>query len=584
VIAPDFDRPASLYLTDPDAAPGCRGALPWSLQPGDVISTNTYLNAVFTSFWRTETKIGRVGLQIGTDAEAEVRLFSVNAEGGIENLLTRTGSGHQVLWPDAIPEDSVRLFCSISAIGATQITRLDWVTDRPPLFAPSLSVGLCTFKRESFLARTLTALIAQAEKTPAIKAIWVVNQGPAFTDPDLRALEKAPGVHFLEQANLGGCGGFTRSMLESISAEQPTTHHILMDDDIVLDPRMLDRVVLALGYVGGNIALGGQMLEIEQPLCLHEAGGRLHPLWYVESLGHGLEMDQPDGLQLFDEPLEISYNAWWFCVIPTSVIRTVGLPPPLFIRGDDIEYGCRMRAAGIRTLPLPGCVVWHESFAFKDSDWLSYYNVRNRLILAALYPDFVSRPDALYLLGFVLSILFKHQYRATRVALLAIEDTLRSPAEGVGPDGETRHTELLAWLKTLPEPATLASSDLPDTKDGIRIPLNPSIPGMIRMCVTGFVGQHLSRLFPRRKLLKFSGLPPTPSVLLRDYVAASTPEATHYTLYRSDLRQLWGLLIKTFATCARHQRHSKRMAAVYRTDLETMRSAEYWRATFAKPR
>ncbi|MFT6452565.1 MAG: galactofuranosylgalactofuranosylrhamnosyl-N-acetylglucosaminyl-diphospho-decaprenol beta-1,5 [Halocynthiibacter sp.] len=581
VIAPGFDRPETLYFSAPERAPGCRGALPWNMATGHSLSTDTYLNSFFYQFWDSYANIGQIGLEIETDETVTVSIMAVS-DGSPKDIAQYAGAGQHIIWLTDLPEGTGRLAFSMVANADVTISRLRWVTNSAPKRAVSLSIGLCTFNREPFLADTVAALVQQREKTPEIEAIWVVNQGARFTDPALLENAKLDFVTVLEQPNLGGCGGFNRSMLESVSAEKPTTHHILMDDDIVLDPRVIDRVVLFLGYCGDNYALGGQMLEIERPTHLHEAGGRLHPLWFIDPVGHKLKMDRPESLDLFDETPEIDYNAWWFCVIPTRVIRLVGLSPPLFIRGDDIEYGCRMKAAGVQSIPLPGCVVWHEGFAYKTSDWLLYYDLRNRLILAGLHPNAVSPPDALYLLGYCMSILFQHRYRATEVALKAISDALGAPELALGPDGATRHEALGAWLKNIPEPVVFTAKNLPAHEMREKVPLDPSVFAMIQMCVKGGVALHIARLMPRRVPLCFNQLPDAPSIGARDYLAARDPEGTEFTLHKSDLRNFWRLLFKSIWICSKFLLKSKKMNAIYRDELEIMRSKENWTKSFGK--
>src|SRR4051794_14489440 len=51
--------------------------------------------------------------------------------------------------------------------------------------------------------------------------------------------------------------------------------------------------------------------------------------------------------------------------------------------GDDIEYGCRLKRAGVRTLVPPGVAIWHEPFDAKTGGWQSYFATRNFLIAAA---------------------------------------------------------------------------------------------------------------------------------------------------------------------------------------------------------
>lgn len=579
VIAPDFDRPETLYLKDPNAAPKCRGELPWVLSAGHELMTDTYLNSLYLDVWNKYANIGRVGLQVATEGEITVEVLAVQRDQAPIAVAKWVGAGLQTIWLDDVPDDSLRFTFLLRANAEATITQLRWVTDAAPQHTPSLSIGLCTFNREPFLARTVAALVQQRENTPAIDAIYVVNQGAVFSDPALLEDAKLDFVNVLEQPNLGGCGGFTRSMLESITSKPSTTHHILMDDDIILDPRMLDRIALFLGYCEENLALGGQMLEIERPTRLYEAGGRLNPLWFVDPVGHNLEMDQPEGIGLFNEMPHINYNAWWFCVVPTDVIRKIGLPPPLFIRGDDIEYACRMSEAGVATIPLPGCVVWHENFVYKSSDWLLYYDLRNRLILAGLHPDIVAPPDSLYLLGFCMSILLQHRYRATEVSVRAISDAIGDP-ELILKDGAARHAALMSWQNSLSAPKIYAAEDLPQVEEGQVIPLDPSVWAMVKMSVKGFITLHLSRLRPRRNALRFMHMPEATAVGARDYLTARNPEGSEFTLYKSDLRQLWRLFFKILYVCFRHMLRSQKKAKLYRSKLENMRSSENWRKAF----
>ena len=43
------------------------------------------------------------------------------------------------------------------------------------------------------------------------------------------------------------------------------------------------------------------------------------------------------------------------CLIPTQVIREIGLSLPMFIKWDDAEFGLRAGEAGYPTVTLPGC-------------------------------------------------------------------------------------------------------------------------------------------------------------------------------------------------------------------------------------
>ena len=48
-----------------------------------------------------------------------------------------------------------------------------------------------------------------------------------------------------------------------------------------------------------------------------------------------------------------------------ALVEKVGLPLPVFIRGDDVEYGLRLYMRGVDTIVMPGIAVWHEPFYLK---------------------------------------------------------------------------------------------------------------------------------------------------------------------------------------------------------------------------
>jgi galactofuranosylgalactofuranosylrhamnosyl-N-acetylglucosaminyl-diphospho-decaprenol beta-1,5/1,6-galactofuranosyltransferase len=113
------------------------------------------------------------------------------------------------------------------------------------------------------------------------------------------------------------------------------------------------------------------------------------------------------------------------------VIRAVGLTLPTFIKWDDIEYGLRAAARNHPTVTLPGAAIWHMPWYAKDTatDWLIYFQARNRLITALLHspgrPDPVLLRESLFLgLKYALTL----QFSAVELLLSAIDDVCRGPA------------------------------------------------------------------------------------------------------------------------------------------------------------
>ena len=73
----------------------------------------------------------------------------------------------------------------------------------------------------------------------------------------------------------------------------------------------------------------------------------------------------------------MDYNGWWMCLIPTSVIREIGLVAARSSSsGTTSEYGLRAKAHGFPTVSLPGAAVWHVSWTDKDDlvGWQAYFH------------------------------------------------------------------------------------------------------------------------------------------------------------------------------------------------------------------
>jgi galactofuranosylgalactofuranosylrhamnosyl-N-acetylglucosaminyl-diphospho-decaprenol beta-1,5/1,6-galactofuranosyltransferase len=170
------------------------------------------------------------------------------------------------------------------------------------------------------------------------------------------------------------------------------------------------------------------MLDLNRPLDLHQAGA----LFLPRRLGTAgrdrpRSLASPDALGMFLDLRPAHYNAWWFFAFPLGLIDRVGLPLPLFIRGDDTEFGCRLLKHGIPTITVPGLSVWHEPFYLKQGGWHPYYDLRNLLIVTALHaPQPVWRVAAIFLRR-LLHCLLRLNYFQASILVDALKDFCRGP-------------------------------------------------------------------------------------------------------------------------------------------------------------
>lgn len=579
LLFPAEGRPEDLYLrADPAPEPGPEGL---RCAAGTRLDFGTWVNSFYLGFWAAHAPLPDLALRISLTGTARLRVewrLGEEAQCLAEKELEAAGETY-VLPLRPVAEEG-RLALVVDCLGPCLLHDAQFVTGKAPQ-PVRLSVGICSFNRDAQLRETLRKLAAIRPALPELAEVIVVNQGAALA-PETLALAGAAGARILEQGNLGGAGGFARTMAEVLRSDPAPTHHLLMDDDITLDPRILCRLVDALAQAGPDRALGGAMLETERPRVLHEAGARLQPGWLVQSVGMGRSLVREPTLALFDRVPEVSYNGWWFCAVPVAVMRAEGLPMPVFIRGDDIEYGSRIRAAGVPSVSVPGCSVWHDAFAAKAQPWLTYYDYRNLLINAALAPGLAPPPRPVDVLGAIFARLLCHQYRTAEALQQAIWDFLAGPAllRGASVPGEADrlHAEL---RRRFGQPDGVPTGEVAPPQPR---PL-PVIPASVPRAVLLFLARFLAisagiarGRMPRHSLspqeIQPASAGPGPCLQRAD------PEGKCCALLRPSRRHLWLGSLQGLWCWGQYLLRYRASARAWRDGAGALRSAEAWEERF----
>jgi len=494
----DQNKVRSLYLDETNS--GRAKALDrYSVEigGGQEVSFATYFNAFPASYWRRWSVLGSVVLQVTVAGTCRVDVYRSKADGESMHITgaTHEGAEEQTLefeldlgpfidggwyWFDITTEDH------------TTLRRAAWYAPVPPASQPKLSIGICTYNRPVDAVAALSALVEDDTVRNQLHMVVVADQG----NNHVKDAAHYPGVvealgdrlRIIEQPNLGGSGGFARTMHEAFTNSE-ATHHILLDDDIQLEPDSVLRARAFAAYAQHPVLVGGQMLALQDRSVLHTMGeivDRSNFFWrnapnteYFHDFGEKTLRESPD----LHRRIDVDYNGWWMCLIPRVVFEQIGMPLPVFIKWDDAEYGLRAFAAGFPTVSLPGTAIWHLSWGDKDdaSDWQAYFHIRNRLIAAALhsphkhggklFPEMIKH-DMRFLINL--------QYSTVELHQMAYRDFLAGPgtlfegmAQSVGRAREKRTTH--------PDGRVLKSSaDLPlpsmSTAEAIafrRIPVSP---------------------------------------------------------------------------------------------------------------
>lgn len=343
-------------------------------QAGNVLDFCTYFNSFSLKKWRQYTTLQTVTIKLSLDGPFEVTLLTVDRGG--EHILQREQAReayeHTLKLSD-IDGDLLGFRLEPLSVGARYLsgayhgTASEWHDKK-------IGVGICTFKREEYVRRTM-AVLSDFQKEHRWLSVLVVDNGSTLP------VQEIPSMRVVHNRNYGGSGGFTRAMIEYVE-EGRVDYILLMDDDIILEPSAIERTHSLLSCLKSEYRdsfLSGAMLSLEQPTIQYENTAywgkiRLH------GLGKGFHMDDlHDCVRnelLGSYPNQ--YGAWWYCCIPLHRIREIGYPLPVFLKGDDMEYGIRNHRP---IMSMNGIAVWHQSFSTKISDVVNYYSDRNMLII-----------------------------------------------------------------------------------------------------------------------------------------------------------------------------------------------------------
>ena len=235
------------------------------------------------------------------------------------------------------------------------------LTDKAPINQIKMGAVICTFKRENFIYKNLDLF----------KYNILKNQNSQLKEQlDLFVIDNAGTLdhkyfdhnqlHLIQNKNVGGAGGFTRGIIEVLESTLPYTHVLLMDDDALLDINSLERTYAFLSYTKkqhSDLYIGGATLRLDKQNIQLESGA----VWnnnLLFNIKQNLDLTSVADILFNDLEESRSYNAWVFSCIPLESLSPSNLPLPLFVRGDDMEFGIRNSK---KIITMNGICAWSTS-------------------------------------------------------------------------------------------------------------------------------------------------------------------------------------------------------------------------------
>ncbi|WP_231637235.1 glycosyltransferase [Microbacterium sp. No. 7] len=575
---------------------------------GRRVSFASYFNGFPASYWQHWTSVREITLTVRTEGRATILVYRSNGAGARQRLETREVSGVSEqhipltlnqysdggwIWFDIAADDETATF-----VGA------EWTTDHEPVRTGKASIGITTYNKPDYCVETLRSLADAPEALALIDRVFIIDQGTQnVVDED--GYDEVAGrlgdtLQIIRQPNLGGSGGFSRAMLESL--QRPESDFVqLLDDDVRIEPESLRRSITFGQFATIPTIVGAHMFDLLDRPKLHAWAEVVDDepfMWrnlYQERMPHDFSTANLRQTMILHMRLDADYNGWWMCLLPLDVIRAVGLSLPAFIKWDDAEFCVRARDAGFPTVSVPGVALWHVSWMGKDDsiDWQAYFHIRNRLVGALLHQR---APRGGTLLRHSRRVDLKHlmmmQYYAVALRHRALRDVLSGP-EHMRANLATAMPEARALAAEYPETVVHKDTGIPlRSRRGRQVFKiqkrnefdSPTGLGLRWFTLTTLVAHWFHTPKPQNLTQPEAEFGKGDAqwwrVPLYDSALVSAADGSGKSIFTRDRAKYRRMLVDTVRLHARLKREWPKLQRRYQQALPEMTSEAAWRRTF----
>jgi len=595
-------RSASDNIVHPDLVLGRRTL---TVPAGTRISFATYFNAFPASYWRRWTSVEKVTLRVGVKGTADVIVYRSSARGDQHRTAKETVSNTVAEFELSLAnfgDGGWYWFDVVAGHEDAVVDHAEWSTAQEIVDPSSISIGITTFNRPEDCVLLLNSLASDDDVLEIVDKVFVVDQGTENVEDDsgFAAASKKLGskLEVIRQPNLGGSGGFSRAMYET-AYEVGSKYVLLLDDDALVEPEGILRAVAFGDLATTPTIVGGHMLNMHMKATLHAFGERVNKyrFWWSADPhtmnSHNFAEYPLRSTRWLHRRSDVDYNGWWMCLIPTSIVREIGLSLPIFIKWDDAEYALRARESGYPTVSLPGAAVWHVNWADKDDavDWQAYHHARNRLLAALLHSPY---PRGGRVVWESLQIQLKHslamQYSTAELRLWALHDILEGP-DHLHRTISTKLPEIRAYRSTQDD-ATMKKDPqaFPDTKR-VKPPKrgqDPTEPkgrvGKYAGAVAGMVHQfksvrEMSRVNPEARIPAMDAKWHMLSQF--DSAVVSTADGSGAAWYKRDRKRMKDIMRRSVTTHEQLAQRWSELSKEYRAACPDFTDPKAWQQTWS---
>ena len=421
------------------------------LEKDHSISFDTYYNAFSAGKWKKYTAVETVSFCVCAEGKLEAALYHAYQKDGsieIKRLYRETISADApekiCLTKIRLPDEGV-LYPVFSCMGTgAKICFWSWETEKEPERSVRMALNLCTFHREQEVRHNLSLIKEKGIHDPDSSLyrnleIYLTDNGRT-----LQEYREDPLVHYCENKNIGGTGGFTRGMTEILKQAdaKKITHLVFMDDDATLVISTLEIMQRFLEYLKPEYTgytICGALMRRELPWIQAEAGAQWHG-GTISSVHGNYDMRNFENVIKNETEETIDYSGWWLSCMAVETARKSGLPLPLFLHRDDVEYGLRQKG---KFITMNGISIRHETYDTKLSQATEYYDIRNMAIVESIHDSAFSKKQLKkMIIKWMAGNFFRYRYQYIKMNLQGAEDFLKGAEWLIKQDAQKLHKRI----------------------------------------------------------------------------------------------------------------------------------------------
>lgn len=205
----------------------------------------------------------------------------------------------------------------------------------------------------------------------------VLIENGSTDDSEAILRNRFPYIIMLQTGNnLGYTGGINVGMRHAMTMN--SEYVLLLNNDTVVDPDFLTKLVEAMGQFPGAACSTGTIYYYPEKQRIWYAGGKMI-LW--RGLAVHFTTTENTALHVVSGTKQVTFISGCLMLLRTSMIESIGFQDERFFMSlDDIEYSMRIQNKGYTLIYVPASIIYHKARGDSKSLFTLYYSIRNRLL------------------------------------------------------------------------------------------------------------------------------------------------------------------------------------------------------------